>query len=271
MSASELAPFVAAVIEDGIVAEMKNKIEELESTIQHREDKNLEVQITGQNGYPIYGKQSLKTGSSFSNTLWDLDMMEKIDENKYKECSCPFDKESITQLEIRVGGIVLLKRFLMDDQYHCFRIETQHMTYCISNGTENINVKAPILNFEIRPVACNRNKSPFECIYARIGLASGLAATSSTSFVDDKINFSSSIKSLESLAPAGGFQLNRLLRHFDTLINGDDEGGGGTKLTMILEIIMFNKDSISGCISLMDELGVRTTSEDDETVTVRRG
>ena len=39
MSASDLAPFVAAVIEDGIVAEMQHKIEELESKIQRREGK----------------------------------------------------------------------------------------------------------------------------------------------------------------------------------------------------------------------------------------
>ena len=43
MSASDLAPFVAAVIEDGIAAEMQqneeleHKIEELESTVQDRD------------------------------------------------------------------------------------------------------------------------------------------------------------------------------------------------------------------------------------------
>ena len=44
MSASDLAPFVAAVIEDGIVAELQrkneelnHKIEELESTVQDRD------------------------------------------------------------------------------------------------------------------------------------------------------------------------------------------------------------------------------------------
>ena len=44
MSASDLAPFVAAVIEDGIVAELQrkneelnHKIEELESNIQDRD------------------------------------------------------------------------------------------------------------------------------------------------------------------------------------------------------------------------------------------
>ena len=59
------------------------------------------------------------------------------------------------------------------------------------------------------------------------------------------------------------FQLDHLLHHFDTLINTDDERGIGTKLTMTFETIEFHKDSISGCMSLMDKLGVQTTDEDD--------
>ena len=38
MSVSDLAPFVAAVIEDGIIAEMQRKNKELESKIQGRDN-----------------------------------------------------------------------------------------------------------------------------------------------------------------------------------------------------------------------------------------
>ena len=103
MSASDLAPFVAAVIEDGIVAEMKNKIEELkhkiedlESTVQDRDNERLLVQVTGHNGRPIYVEKSLKDG-----WLWvDVDNVN----NDAFICPfdvddafiCPFDEESIT-------------------------------------------------------------------------------------------------------------------------------------------------------------------------------
>ena len=50
-----------------------------------------------------------------------------------------------------------------------------------------------------------------------------------------------------------------MLHHFDTLINVDDARGGGTKLTLTFDCIIFDKDSISGCIALMDKLGIRTT------------
>ena len=51
MSASDLAPFVAAVIEDGIVAELQRKNKELESKIHTHESERLLVQITGLGGH----------------------------------------------------------------------------------------------------------------------------------------------------------------------------------------------------------------------------
>ena len=57
MSASDLAPFVAAVIEDGIVAELQHKIEDLESKIQRYEENQLRVQITGRTGGTTYKKR----------------------------------------------------------------------------------------------------------------------------------------------------------------------------------------------------------------------
>ena len=56
-----------------------------------------------------------------------------------------------------------------------------------------------------------------------------------------------------------------LLHHFHTVINANGERESETKSTITFEIaaIGFCKDSISGCLSLMDELGVQTTDEDD--------
>ena len=119
MSASELAPFVAAIIDDGIAPELqrknkelKRKIDALESTIQDRDNERLLVQITGRHGRPIYGETSLKYGMPWvdvlaHDTLWSLNI-----DNEDDAFICPFDKKSITQLEIRVGGMLLMPRFL---------------------------------------------------------------------------------------------------------------------------------------------------------------
>ena len=236
MSESDLAPFVAAVIEDGIVAEMQHKIEELESKIKRREENHLKVQITGRNGGTTYGEYSLKDHGSLDGDDWHLDMRKKIVDGNILKCVCPFDKESITQLEIHVGGIVLLKPFLTDDdQFHC-TLENRRV-----NDVLGIRVV-----FE--PVSIN---TPIEAIFAQIVLAS-----SSSTSIDDKEIFSSLIRSYYLLVDS---HPQEVLRHFDTLITTNGEGEGGTKLTMTLEQIYFRKDSISGCISLLDELGVQTS------------
>ena len=243
MSASDLAPFVAAVIEDGIAAEMQrkideleHKIEDLESTVQDRDNERLLVLVTGYAGTRIYGAHSLKTGCSysFSDSLWflDMDVPEKI------PCVCPVDERSIKQLEIRVGGIVLLEQFLIaDDRYQCF--------VASFNG-------GYVPSLCIRIVPSNRSKSPIHTIGARIGLA---ASTSIS--MDDNTTFLSLIESFCN-APRERFQLEELLHHFDTLINVNGEQGEGTKLTLTFESIIFRKVSTLGCIELMDKLGIRT-------------
>ena len=236
MSASDLAPFVAAVIEDGIIAEMQRKNKELESKIQDRDNERLLVLVTGYAGTRIYGAHSLKTGCSysFSDSLWflDMDVPEKI------PCVCPVDERSIKQLEIRVGGIVLLEQFLIaDDRYQCF--------VASFNG-------GYVPSLCIRIVPSNRSKSPIHTIGARIGLA---ASTSIS--MDDNTTFLSLIESFCN-APRERFQLEELLHHFDTLINVNGEQGEGTKLTLTFESIIFRKVSTLGCIELMDKLGIRT-------------
>ena len=247
MSASDLAPFVAAVIEDGIVAEMKHKIEELESTVQDRDNERLLVQITGRNGRPIYGEKSLKHGNSDDDiydhdTLWSLDI-----DNVEDAWICPFDEESITQLEIRVGGTVLLKQFLVaDDQYQSYRHISKNENF-VDDDNEPL-----ALCFQIVPSNRN-NKSPLHVIQAHLRLAA-----SSSASIDDNAKFSSLAKSFLNV-PATPSQLEELLHHFDTLINVDDEREEGTKLILTFDSIIFDNDSISGCIALMDKLGIRTT------------
>ena len=240
-ASSDLAPFVAAVLEDGIVAELQQKIAQLESKLQRRADNHLKVQITGRNGNRLYGDYSLKDHRSMDDDCddWFLDMSKKIVDGNILKCVCPFDEESIAQLEIHVGGIALLKQFLMaEDQFNC----TLGWKSTGANGVLSMGVVFEPVSIIITPI---------ETIYAQIRLA----ASSSTS-IDDKELFSSLIESFDTV---GDSQPQVLLHHFDPLINTNGEGEGGTKLTMTLERIYFGKDSISGCISLLDELGVQTT------------
>ena len=189
-------------------------------------------------GVILHGQESLKDGLPGLINGWSLG-----NDNNYF-CVCPFHGESIKQLEISVGGIVLLKQFLMaDERYQWFRVDLRYKDF------------VPIFCFH-QIVPSNHNKSPIQTLHdAHIGLA----ASSSTS-IDDKETLSSLIDSFDRNER---FQPEQLLHHLDTLINVNGERGGRTKLTMTFEKIRFRKDSISGCISLMDKFGIRTT--------VRRG
>ena len=135
---------------------------------------------------------------------------------------------------------------MADDRYQWFRGDLRY------KKRHNKKV-VPTLCFQIVP--SNHNKSPIQTIHVHIRLA----ASSSTS-IDDKETFSSLIDSFDRNER---FQPEQLLHHLDTLINTNGERGGRTKLTMTFEKIRFRNDSISGCISLMDKLGIHTT--------VRRG
>ena len=110
-------------------------------------------------------------------------------------------------------------------------------------------------DFGIRVVleSVSSSSTPIMAIVADIGLA----ASSSTS-IDDREIFLSLIESFDAV---GDSHPQAMLHHFDTLINTSGEEEGGTKLTMTLLQISFRKDSISGCISLLDELGVQTTNK----------
>lgn len=226
------------------------KIEELESKIQEfqrRQVNQLKVQITeitGHGGNRLYGETSLIAGRPVSNDCWS------VDPHHYNNpCICPFDEESMKQLQILIGGNVVPQEFFS------FRAALEHyglLSHLLGDGNEPF-----ALSFEIGPPPPSdyddRNKIPIHTVYARLGLA----ASSSTSMVD-KIKFVSLIKSFQDVQEKV-FQLDQLLRHFGTLINTNDErGGGGTKLAMTIERIVFRKNFISGGMSLLNEIGIQT-------------
>lgn len=70
MSGSDIAPFVAAVLKDEVVDEMKNEIDELHS-------ERFLVQITGINGTPIHYKGSMRNGGRCGEDHWCV----PLDEN----------------------------------------------------------------------------------------------------------------------------------------------------------------------------------------------
>ena len=237
MSASDLSPFVAAVIQDGIVAEMKEQIEEF----QRREENHLKVQITGHGGSPIYGETSLKEGRTSTKDYFGLVLNDcwSIDTHHCNNpCIFPFDEETLAQLEIRVGGFILLKQFWRSHAGLVFKRYSPHA-----------NNEPYTLGFEIGPSQYDHhNNIPIHTVYARLGLA----ASSSTS-MDDKNTFVSLIKSFGLRTSE-----SNMLHHFRTLVNVNDERGGGTKLTMTIERIVFRKNFISVSMSRLNEIGIQT-------------
>ena len=131
-----------------------------------------------------------------------------------------------TQIVIRVGGIV---QWFLSDRNH---------------------YNVPSLSFHIR-----NKRSPVHTKHAHIGFAA-----SSSPSLNDKETFKSLIDSFYYKG-SSKFQLEELLHHFDTFINANGERGSETKLIMTFESNIFRKDSISGCIALMDKLGIRTTDQ----------
>jgi len=250
MSASDLAPFVAAVIEDGIAAELqrkneeqKRKIDALESTIQKHESERLLVQITGRHGRPIYGERSLKEGRGITDwTGQDILWLPDID-NEDDAVICPFDERSITQLEIRVGGMLILPRFLQqlnvitnfdyeeheDEDDLDKLVYLHHVAFCSLGLGLDREDDCPInrLTGRIGPITVRHYK-------ALCNFPEGAGISISDFFEHNVLRF--------PRTAAAGAQPRR-------------------KMTLTIQTIEFHKKNISGCISLMKQLGIRTLSE----------
>ena len=255
MSASDLAPFVAAIIDDGIAPELQRKnqkqtrkIDALESTLQDHDNERLLVQITGRQGHPIYGEKSLTEGRAVrmyhngDDNLWFLDIQneDEVGDNSNVLCICPFDKKSITELEIRVGGMLLMPRFLkeltvvtnFDYEEHEDEDDLDKLVYLDQLELELPTGRA----FD------DEDDCPINQLIGRVGPIS--------------VRY---YKALCNLPEDDAIYISDLLEHNVLPTTGAaTEAQPTRKMTLTVQAIEFYKNNISGCISLMKQLGIQT-------------
>ena len=110
MSGSDLAPFVAAVLNDRTVAGMIQENNELKSKLNDRDNERLLVEVTGQHGSPIYYEESLKNARRFSDD--DDRIVLEFDNDIASTDGLPL--RSLDKIEIRLDGVVV-QQFNIDD------------------------------------------------------------------------------------------------------------------------------------------------------------
>ena len=252
MSASELAPFVAAVIDDGIAPELQRKnqeltrkIDALESAIQHRDNERLLVQITGRHGRPIYGEKSLKKGRPCDG-YWSLDFYNEDDADNRYACICPFDdEESITQLEIHVGGILIMPRFL--DQLvmiNIFDAEYEDEDEDEDDLDKLVSVDVILDQADALSAAdFDDNECPINQLLVRVGPITVRHYKTLCILRDSGVDMFTRFLFEHNVPTAYPFEQNKLPKK---------------KMTLTAKVIEFEKKNIRGCISLMKELGIRT-------------
>ena len=98
MSASDLAPFVAAVLKDRTVAGMIQENNELKSKLTDCDNERLLVEVTGQHGSPIYYKGSMRNGGRCGDDNWCVHL-------EKKDAGLPLIL--LPDLEIWLGGTLL--------------------------------------------------------------------------------------------------------------------------------------------------------------------
>ena len=240
MSASELASFVAAVIDDGIAPELqrknnelKRKIDALESTIHQHESERLLVQITGRYGRPIYGEKSLKHGipqvdEHAAETLWWLAINNDKDD-AYDAFICPLDEEPSTQLELRVGGILILPRLLE-------QLSTIVFNYEEHADEDDLDKLVYLENVDFQPFeSFEEEDCPINQLLGRVGPIT-----------------IRHYKALCKMAESGTDLCTR------DLFEHDRGAQPARNMTLAIQEIEFYKKNISGCISLLKQLGFRT-------------
>jgi hypothetical protein len=156
MSGSDLAPLVAAVLQDRTVAGMIQENNELKNEIdvlQSREKERLLVQITGTNGTPIHYETSFKNAKRYDDDV-DDDIYLQFDKGSGDDITTDgFPLSSLNEIEIRLGGVVV-QRFNIDD----LNIQFDDELYDEETRMEYIHI-AP------RP----DGSGPIECVHGRIG------------------------------------------------------------------------------------------------------
>ena len=149
MSGSDLAPFVAAVLNDRTVAGMIQENNELKS----RENERLLVQITGKNGTPIYYEESLKNAGRNRD---DQIFLRFNIGSRADLTTDGLPLSSLDEIEIRLGGVVV-QRFNIDD----LNIQFDDDLYDEENRMEFITLQ----NNYSRP----NGSGPIECVHGKIG------------------------------------------------------------------------------------------------------
>ncbi|OEU09148.1 hypothetical protein FRACYDRAFT_271570, partial [Fragilariopsis cylindrus CCMP1102] len=104
MSGSDLAPFVAAVLNDRTVAGLIQENNELKSKLTDRDNERLLVEVTGQHGSPVYYEESFKNAERYRGDHIFLGFGSRDG----------FPLSSIGEIKIRLGGVVV-QRFNIDD------------------------------------------------------------------------------------------------------------------------------------------------------------
>jgi len=249
MSASDLAPFVAAIIDDGIAPELQRENEEqqrkintLESKIQELNNERLLVQITGRHGRPIYGETSLKHGKSSSYPFADGPEMNLLllQINNENDAICPFDEEPVTQLEIRVGGMLIMPRVLeqlvtilsFNDEEHDDEDDLDKLVYLNE------------LELPTNAAFDDEDDCPIIQLIGRVGPITVRH-----------------YKSLCNLPEDAAIYISNLLEHNVLPTTGAaTEAQQTRKMTLTVTKIVFYRKNISGCISLMKQLGIRTSA-----------
>ena len=105
---SDLAPFVAATLRDKVVADLKEEIERLQNKLGCARA----VEITGENGSPVYARADLeKDGDYHGNpNLWQV----QFPPHQRELAPCSF--KDLSKAEIRIGGI-LIRKFSEEGYY----------------------------------------------------------------------------------------------------------------------------------------------------------
>lgn len=105
MSASDLAPFVAATLRDKVIAELKEENREL----REKESKSKIVEVTGEGGEPVYAQGNFISDGQYHGNpnLWEVIFPE--------DSIVPCPLTALDGVEVRVGGDIRVKfsRFYM--------------------------------------------------------------------------------------------------------------------------------------------------------------
>ncbi|OEU06661.1 hypothetical protein FRACYDRAFT_265802 [Fragilariopsis cylindrus CCMP1102] len=116
MSGSDLALFVAAVLRDEELNELITEINVLQSRLTESKNERLVVQITGENGTPIYGEESFRNAERYDDDDDnDDEIILSFDKGRGDDITTDgFPLSSLPEIKVTMGGVIV-QRFNIDD------------------------------------------------------------------------------------------------------------------------------------------------------------